>query len=121
VSDLVLDTSALVAYASGSIDVGEPITEVANEGGRVVIPVVCLIEAAQSADEAMLNMLVGHSGCDVVPLTVDAWPAVAAGYRVLGRLDLSVALYLATTRNGFLLTHEPDAYGAPGEDTVIGF
>jgi len=121
VSGLVLDTSALVAYASGSVDVGEPIAEVHNEGGRVLIPVVCLVEAAQLADEAMLNMLVGHPACDVVPLTAGSWPALASGYRVLGRLDLSAALHLATVHDSYLLTHEPDAYGAPGEDTVIGF
>jgi len=28
------------------MDVGEPIAEVRDEGGRVVVPVVCLIEAA---------------------------------------------------------------------------
>jgi hypothetical protein len=47
VSLLVLDTSAIAAFAAGSVNVGEPITEVHSEGGRIVVPVVCLIEAAR--------------------------------------------------------------------------
>jgi len=47
VSLLVLDRSAIVAYAAGSVHVGEPMAEVHAEGGRVVVPVICLIEAAR--------------------------------------------------------------------------
>jgi hypothetical protein len=47
------------------------------------------------------------------------WPALAAGTRGLGRLDLAAALYLATTGEGYVLTAEPDAYGDLGEDSVI--
>jgi hypothetical protein len=47
VSLLVLDTSAIKAFAAGSVDVGEAIAEVRAEGGRVLIPIVCLIEAAR--------------------------------------------------------------------------
>jgi hypothetical protein len=51
VSLLVLDTSAITAFAAGSVNVGEPIAEVHDEGGRVVVPVVCLIEAARQVGE----------------------------------------------------------------------
>jgi hypothetical protein len=37
VSLLVLDTSAIKAFAAGSVDVGEPIAEVDADGGRVLI------------------------------------------------------------------------------------
>jgi hypothetical protein len=49
----------------------------------------------------------------------ERWVAVASGIRVLDRLDLAVALLEASTRRGFLLTGEPDAYGDPGADYVI--
>jgi hypothetical protein len=119
VSLLVLDTSAILAYAAGSVDVGEPITEVHSDGGRVLVPVVCLIEAARQVDDDMLQVLVHNPACRVEPLAVDLWAAVAAGCRVLGRLDLAVALLAATAGGGFVLTGDPDAYGAPGEDSVI--
>jgi hypothetical protein len=55
VSALVLDTSAIVAYAGGSVDVGEPMAEVGDAGGVVVVPVVCLVEAARKVDDDMLR------------------------------------------------------------------
>ena len=114
---LVLDTSAIVAYAEGSIHVGEPISEVRDEGGLVVVPVVCLVEAARKVGDEMLHVLV--DGSEVAPLVGERWAAVASGVRVLERLDLAVALLEASTRRGFLLTGEPDAYGDPGADFVI--
>jgi hypothetical protein len=119
VSLLVLDTSAIKAFAAGSVDVGEPIVEVHADGGRVVIPVVCLIEAARYVGDDMPRVLVDHPACEVAPLTVELWRTATAGVRILGRLDLAVALLLATMANGYVLTAEPDAYGDIGEDSVI--
>lgn len=116
---LVLDTSAVVAFAAGSVDVGEPISEVYDEGGRVVVPVVCLIEAARQVGEDMLRVLVEHPACEVTPLTAESWAVVTAGTRVLGRLDLAAALLAATSWDGYVLTGEPEAYGDLGEDSVI--
>jgi hypothetical protein len=119
VSLLVLDTSAIVAYARGSVDVGEPIAEVSDAGGVVLLPVVCLVEAARRVDDHMLHLLTDHPACEVDPVTADGWPMAAATTRVLGRLDLAVALIAAATGGGFVLTAEPDAYGPLGEDVVI--
>ncbi len=93
--------------------VGEPIAEVHSEGGRIVVPVVCLIEAAGEVGDGMPRLLLRHPACTVPPVTVEMWPALAAGTRRVGRLDL------ATTGEGCVLTAEPDAYGDLGEDTVI--
>jgi hypothetical protein len=101
----VLDTSAIKAFAAGSIDAGEPILEVHSAGGRVVLPVVCLIEAARrvvlpvlclieaarQVGDDMPCLLVDHPTCEVAPLTEELWAAVTAGTRILGRLDLAVA------------------------------
>jgi hypothetical protein len=119
VSLLVLDTSAVVAYAAGSVDVGEPMAEVGAEGGRAVVPVVCLIEAARRVGDDMPRLLVDHPSCDTAPLTLDIWETVTAGARILGRLDLAVALVSATAGDGYVLTAEPHAYGGIGEDSII--
>jgi hypothetical protein len=119
VSLLVLDTSAIVAFAGGSVNVGEPITEVSSEGGRVAIPVVCLIEAARQVGEDMPRLLVDNPACDVEPLGGDWWAELTAGTRVLGRLDLACAFLTATLGKGYVLTAEPSAYGEPGADFVI--
>jgi len=57
VSLLVLDTSAVIAFSAGSVDVGEPIAEVHSEGGRVLVPVVCLMKAARQVGDDMPQLL----------------------------------------------------------------
>ncbi|GAA0919282.1 hypothetical protein [Virgisporangium aurantiacum] len=118
-NSLVLDTSAIIAYATGSVDVGEPISEVNDAGGVVVVPVVCLVEAAREVDDGMLHVLAEHPASDLEPLADDGWPMAAATTRMLGRLDLAVALIAAASGGGFVLTGEPEAYGTLGEDVVI--
>jgi hypothetical protein len=119
VSALVLDTSAIVAFADGSVHVGEPITEARDAGGVVLVPVVCLAEAARKVDDSMLRVLVGNPACEVAPLTRDTWPMTATTIRMLGRLDLATSLIAASATGGFVLTGEPDAYGNLGEEVVI--
>jgi hypothetical protein len=79
VSLLVLDRSAIVAYAAGSVHVGEPIAEVHSEGGQIVVPVVCLIEAASEVGDEMPRLLLRHPACTVSPVTVETWPPVPVG------------------------------------------
>lgn len=101
------------------MNVGEPITEVHSEGGQVVVPVVCLIEAARQVGDDMPRLLADNPACDVEPLGADWWAELAAGARVLGRLDLACAFLTATVGRGYVLTAEPDAYDEPGADFVI--
>jgi hypothetical protein len=74
------------------VHVGEPIAEVHSEGGQIVIPVVCLIEAAREVGDEMPRLLLRHPSSTVPPVTVEMWRALAAGTRRLGRLDLAAAL-----------------------------
>ena len=60
-SFLVLDTSAIIAYATGSVDVGEPMAEVRDAGGVVLVPVVCLVEASRTVDERGNESFMGYS------------------------------------------------------------
>jgi len=48
---VVLDTSAVIAYARGSIDVGETINEVDDDEAAFGIPVLSLVEAHRVAAE----------------------------------------------------------------------
>ncbi|GAA2715572.1 hypothetical protein ACFY2R_29880 [Micromonospora olivasterospora] len=60
----VLDASAIVAYCSGSVSVGEVIAEITDEGAGFAVPDVCLIEAARRLDVDQwpaLDLLVAHS------------------------------------------------------------
>jgi len=115
---IVLDTSAVMAYAKGSENVGEVLIEVTDEGGAFAVPVVCLLEGSKSAPEANVRLLTSNPACRVLPLLSEDWPRLLAGVRLLSRLDLATALY-AAGREGYVLTGEPDAYGEIGGQAVI--
>jgi hypothetical protein len=116
---LILDTSAVVAYTHQSINIGEPISEVHDEGGQVLIPVVCLLEATRTADQHILGILVAHPAVTVEPLTGDQWPTLAHALSTLKRLDLTTALHAAYRVGGYVLTTEPQAYGDEGGSLII--
>jgi hypothetical protein len=111
---LVLDTSAILAYAGTSISVGETIAEVVDEGGRFALPVVCLAEASRAApaDQAAgVMLLVEHPHATVTATPEDEWQVLAEWTRILGRVDLAAAMADAATHAAYVLTGEPKAYG----------
>lgn len=119
---LVLDTSAILAYAATSIAVGETIAEVVDEGGWFGLPVVCLAEASRLVGEdqaAGVLLLVEHPYAVVTPADDEEWRVLAEWTRILGRVDLASALAEAIAHSGYVLTGEPDGYGDPDEMPVI--
>jgi hypothetical protein len=110
---LVLDPTAISAYAHGSDDVGEVIREVADEGGQFGVPNVCLIDAAVGIDPSrwsIIGVLLAHSRC--VPLdTPPGWQDVAAVAVELASPSRAVAVRCADDNDGYVLSAEPDAYG----------
>jgi hypothetical protein len=120
---VILDTSAVLAYASGSIAVGEVMAEVTDDLASFAVPLPCLIEAARQVDNDYLpgvHLLEAHRYGVIVPDRVDRWRTIAGLARVLGRVDLASALIAAQDHAAYVLTAEPDAYGEPGRDVVIG-
>jgi hypothetical protein len=116
---VVLDTTAVIAYTQGSVNVGEILVEVTDEDAFFAVPAVCLVEAARTAVDAKLRLLTAHPACQVLPLLVADWSPLVAAMRVLHRLDLAVALYAARQAGGYVLSAEPDAYGDDGGQAVI--
>jgi hypothetical protein len=112
---LVLDTTAILAYAETSIHVGETIAEVLDEGGRFGLPVYCLAEASRRVPDKQadgVTLLTRHPQCEVLTTYAEDWTLLAAFTRALGRVDLAVALLEATDRPaGYILSGEPEAYG----------
>lgn len=111
---LVLDTSAILAYASTSLSVGETIAEVVDEGGRFALPTICLAEATRLAtdDQAPgVLLLVEHPYAFVTPSGASDWRVLAEWARILGRVDLAAAMAQAATYAAYILTGEPKAYG----------
>jgi hypothetical protein len=115
---LILDTSAILAFADGSIHVGETLSEVEANGAAFGLPIACLAAAHQAA-AGMLRMLTSHKVCELLTVDVDEWQQWAAMSDVLGRLDAAAALLAASNFDCDVLTGEPDAYRALGDDPPI--
>jgi hypothetical protein len=119
---IILDTSAILAYAAGSIHVGEVIAEVADEPADFAVPLPCLIEAARQTkadDLSGVYLLEAHRHGRIVPDRPDRWRTIAGLARALGRADLAAALLAAQDHGAYILSAEPDAYGDPGRAVVI--
>lgn len=119
---IILDTSATLAYTAGSLDVGEVIAEVADEGAGFGVPLLCLIEAVRQAGAhslPSLYLLGAHEHGVILSDQADRWRALAGVARILGRADLAYTLLAAQDHGAYILTAEPGAYGDPGRDIVI--
>lgn len=112
---LVLDTSAIVAYTDTSINVGEVIAEVTDEGCWFALPAVCLAEASRRVKEDragdLLLLLVSQPRAVVTSTAVGDWQTLAEWTRVLGRVDLAAAAMDTVEHDGWVLSGEPEAYG----------
>jgi hypothetical protein len=118
---VLLDTSAVVAYSRESINVGEVLAEVADENGSFGIPVTCLAAGAiRATRRGRLELLISQPGCVVLPDLRDDWRPLALGMGIVGRLDLAAVL-LAVSRTGdpSVLSAEPRAYAAAGDAITV--
>jgi hypothetical protein len=109
---VVLDTSAIAAFATGSVSVGEILTEVERAGGRVGIPVLCLAAAEYALDRDALvvwRMLINHPAVNVLSLEGRDVDPVALTRTAGGLLDGAVA-HFATALDADVLTAERDRY-----------
>jgi hypothetical protein len=116
---LTLDATAVTAYATGSVHVGELLAEISDEHGpRIAVPTAALITAqVEDADPDRLWLLVGLKPVDVLPLAGDDWHRHATTTRLLGGLDRACAALLhADGRVDYVLTAVPDVYS--GIDTI---
>ncbi|MFG2064487.1 hypothetical protein ACGFIK_24060 [Micromonospora sp. NPDC048871] len=110
---VILDTSAIVAFARESIDVGEVIAEVADEPDAVFgLPVLCLAEAARIvADSTRLDLLTGLPAALILTPDPESWRALAITHDTVGRLDAASAVLAAIDLGCDVLTGQPGLYG----------
>jgi hypothetical protein len=109
--NLVLDTTAVVAYAAGSMDVHEPVIVAVESGERVAVPLACLLDAVRRNPKADVRELVHHPHVTIV-LPADLEPHLLLDWTLYyGREDLAAAA-VVSYQNGqcWVLTAEPDAY-----------
>jgi hypothetical protein len=123
---LVLDASAVLAYAAGSIDLGETIAEVVDEGGRFAASAVCLAEGVRLVDADLalgVPLLTRHPRFVPLPVLAEDWDRIGYWARELGGVDRAVAVVEVLDRpDGYLVTAQPAAYEIKALDDlpVIG-
>lgn len=110
--NVLLDTSAIVAYTRGdAIGVGEVIAEIADEGTAFGIPLSCLVEAVREVrDGGLLDLLLKHPACSVVADRPTSWRRIAAVLSIVGRYDGASAVVLAYELDVQVLTRRPNRY-----------
>jgi len=119
---LVFDLSAMVAYARGSLAVGELLMLADEEDSLVALPGVALAQAFAStldADRNMLRILVGLAGTVVLPLDDEVAERVG---RFAQRTDLwtAHAVTSATDAWAHLVTAQPGKVaGLVDEEMII--
>jgi hypothetical protein len=118
---IVLDTSAILAYARGSIHVGEPLAEVTDENAVAVLPSLCLAEARwMVGDPGRLKILLEHPATAVMAPSSD-WRTLAELQKVVGTLDATSAVALAMDHRGVVLTARSGLYaGLEDGGPIIG-
>ncbi len=99
-ASLVLDADAVVAYAGGSLEIGERICDAADEEDFILVPALCLTEAYRRTDSNAWHYLDVLSSVDATVVTpiraVDA--AILGGLaRRLGSEQLAHAVLEAAT------------------------
>jgi hypothetical protein len=119
---VLLDASAIIAFSRESLDVGEVIAEVDEEGAAVGLPVLCLVEASRAVqDRDRLTLLVQHQASTVLGNAPEDWRALAAMLDIIGRLDAASAAVAAVDFDVSVLTGQPGLYGGmAGGGPVIG-
>jgi hypothetical protein len=108
---VILDTTALVAYARFDVAVGELIFMVDEDGNSIGIPALCVLAAHDELgpdDRQWLDRLLSRTdGPSIVTLPLlgeDSWPVAASGkrhdvahaYAEARRHDVPLATFAAT-------------------------
>lgn len=114
---LVLDTSAIVAYAHGSEAVGETIREVHLDHVNFGLPIACLATAA--VDLNWLDLLANHPAAVILTTQPGHWRALVTTADLLGTVDTAAAFLAAGDAECEVLTGIPEAYGPLGDDPPI--
>jgi hypothetical protein len=112
---LVLDATAIAAYARGSVAVGEILIEVDAEHGAVIIPLSCLIEAAHATallQRDHLQMLIDHPATFLVADDPDEWVALTELRTLVDRADRASAALVSLEYQVDVMTRDARWYAS---------
>ena len=108
---MILDTGALLAYASGPSEVGEYLVEVADRGQVALIPATCLAIAYRDANSdgaELLDLIANLEHAVVSPLEREHCAVLGGWARTLGLATAHAAIEAATHSITPLMTSKRD-------------
>jgi len=121
---LILDSSAVLAFANESQAVGELIAEVTGEDTRFAIHFRIAVQAFTRVKGRQRQRLVEYLATRP-QCALQAWPEDSKDWALwvafYGRPDLAAARVDADRQGAYILTTEPDSYRVDGQvpDNVI--
>lgn len=110
---LVLDTTAIAAWVSGSVAVGEVLAEVDSEHGAVLVPFWCLVEAGHQTgmlDRERLDLLLAHPATFLIVDDGSDWETLVAVRGLVDRIDCASAAMMALDMGVDVMTRHRDWY-----------
>ncbi|WP_285472190.1 hypothetical protein [Actinoplanes sp. NBRC 101535] len=109
----MLDTSAIAAWVRGSLSVGELLAEVDEEGGAVLVPLWCLVEAGHhtaTVDRERLELLLAHPATFLITDDAADWELLIPLRALTGRADCTSAAMLALDAGVDVMTRDARWY-----------
>ncbi|MEO3775558.1 hypothetical protein ABGB16_01655 [Micromonospora sp. B11E3] len=107
---LVLDRSALLAYLSGSVHVGETLHEVIADGVRFAVTAVAVSETFALVDDpkdrAALRRLLALNSCAVLHTSGESWQELTYWHAFTGRVDLATTVMACLEHDAPILSGE---------------
>lgn len=106
---LVLDTGAVLAYAKGSIAVGELLSIITDDGDTALIPAACLAEAHRrlpDGEDGLLAILSTIPCVALSPLLPDQSTEVGVAARRGGGVDAGHAAVEAVAHEAQVVTQD---------------
>jgi hypothetical protein len=112
----VLDSGAVMAFVHGEEKVGQVLVDMADVGGTVALPLVCVIEAyslLHHDEHEMVRTLRRNPVVQTVEPTIDLdrgddCPVIGSMARTAGRLGAGHAAYTALVSTAGVVTSRPD-------------
>jgi len=125
----VFDSSAVVAYAHGSANVGELVSELSDEADELsidlgfTVPSVCLVAAAGDAPKVLdaIRLLASHSRCQIGQSDINRWMSANARLSDLELSAVATEVFDAIDANAdqladdqvYVVTAAPERYLNP--------
>ncbi len=117
---MVFDSTSVLAFVRDVFAVTEALSEIADEGGVVAVPVACVAEAAPSAvDGEALRDLASHPHIEILDAEAADWPGLGGMCALVEGFATASAAMVALDAGCWVLTAAPDRYAGVAAGKLV--